>query len=313
MNRFLSRLPTAAALLLASALAPAPLLGQDPGPADTQNADEVVAYMAWYGANTSGDTAKALAAAKEYLDKFPQGENAPYVRKWLTGLQWQRFNEAVQKKDMAEVVRLGRAHLGDDPSFAYWTAWYLRQNELLGSGPAAHAKDAEELSRLAIAFVEKGGVATGIAPDKFDKSANLAWLHQNLALVATKDGRSEEAIEHYETSSRLAPADAALNARNQFGCGSLHQELYDAAAAKYKALPEAERGPEAPSPAAQAAVDAANRHADSAIQCWARFLGGDSGSPELRSRIEAAIGALWSYRHPEQPDGWKALVQKGGS
>lgn len=311
MNGFLPQFPTAAALILACALAPAPILGQEQKADEVRDADEVAAYMAWYGANTAGDTAKAMAAAKEYLEKYPKGENVAFVRKWLAGVQWQGFNEAVKKKDMAELVRIARERLGEDPSFAYWAAWYLRQNELLVSAAAAHAKEAEELSRVALEFVEKGGVATGIEQAKFDKSANLAWLHQNLALVAAKAGRRNEALEHYEKSSQLAPADAALNARNQLGCGSLHKDLYDEAVAKYQALPAADRAPEKPAPAAQEAIDAANGHADSAIQCWARFLSGKSGSPELRARIEAAVGALWSYRHPEQPDGWKALVQKG--
>jgi tetratricopeptide (TPR) repeat protein len=302
--------PSAAAvLLLAVALFPIPGAGQEK--AEDQNVEEIAAYMAWYGASTAGETEKALAAAKEYLAKYPKAQNADYVRKWMVGLQWKSFNEAVQKKDMAGMVRIGRTQLSSeprDPGFAYWMAWYLRQNELLGAGDAAHAKDAEELSRIAIDFVEKGGVATGIDPAKWNKQANLAWLHQNLALVAAKDDRLREAIEHYEASSRLAPGDAALNARNHLGCGSVNKSLYDRAVAKYQGLPEAERSPQGPSEAARQALDTVNRHADAAIECWARFLAGGSGSAELRSRIEAAIAALWSYRHPEEPEGWKALV-----
>lgn len=295
MKKTLSRL----LLSLACALSPRPLLAQA--------ADEPSVYAAWYAASQGGDAASALAAAKDYLAKFPDGANAGYVKKWMASQQWKGFNEAVQKKDMNAMIAAGRENLAADASFAYWMAWYLRQNELLSAGDPAHAKEAEEFSKAAIEFVERGGVATGIDAAKWNKDANLAWLHQNLALLAAKDGRAEEAFRHYETSSKLAPGDAALNARNHLGCGSLNKSLYDDAVAKFKALPDAEKG----GPSAQAAIETANKHADAAIQCWARFLGTGTGSPDLRSKIEAAIGALWAYRHPDQPEGWKALVQKG--
>lgn len=321
MKRPFTHFSIAAALFLAGALAPSPLVAQDkkpeeqkgqPAQDEVRDVEEVTAYMAWYGASKAGDTAKALVAAKDYLAKYPSGQNAEFVKKWLDGQKWGGFNEAVKKKDMAEVVRIGREHQSEDASFAYWTAWYLRQNELLTAGEPAHAKEAEEFTRAALEFVEKGGVATGIEAAKFDKSANLAWLHQNLALLAAKSGKPEEALEHYDKSSQLAPADAAIMARNQLGCGSLHKELYDQAVTKYKTLAGAAAAA-SPSPEAQAAIDTANKHADAAIECWAKFLGGSSGSPALRQKIEAAIGALWTYRHPDQPDGWKALVQKTGA
>lgn len=316
MKRLLPSFVTAAALLLACGLAPSSLLGQEQKTEqkadDVRDVEEVTAYMAWYGASQAGDVAKALAAARDYLAKYPNGENAEFVKKWMAGQVWGGFNAAVQKKDMNEVVRIAREKMAEDESFAYWAAWYLRQNELLGSGEAVHAKDADEFSRKALEFVEKGGVATGIEAAKFDKAANVAWLHQNLALVAAKDGRHTEALEHYAKSSQAAPGDAAINARNHLGCGTIHKDLYDAAVAKYKALPAPAAGA-SPSPEAQAAIDTANRHADDAIQCWAKFLALNTGSPALRTRIETAIGALWTYRHPDQPDGWKALAQKGGA
>jgi hypothetical protein len=81
---------------------------------------------------------------------------------------------------------------------------------------------------------------------------------------------------------------------------------------KYQALPEAERTGDSPSAAAQAAIDEANRHADAAIECWAKFLGATAGSTaqDLRSKIEAALAALYQYRHPDAPEGYKELVTK---
>ena len=283
--------------------------------AQETNVDEVAAYQAWYLANAAGETAKATEAARAYVEKFPAGEHAEYLRKWLAGAQWGAFNEAIKKKDMAEMVRLGDERLAQDPkdlAALYWMALNLRQNELLSTAEAVHAEKAGDFSKRAIELIEAGGVPAGVDPAKWNKDANLAWLHQNVALVAAKAGHTEEALARYEKSSALAPKEVAIQARNSLGCGSLHKELYDKSVAAYQALPEAERTGDAPSEAAKAAVDTANTHADAAIECWARFLGvmGTSGSAELRSRIESTLSALYQYRHPEEPEGYKALVEK---
>ena len=279
------------------------------------NVDEVAAYQAWYLANAAGEAAKATEAARAYIEKFPQGEHAEYLGKWLAGAQWGAFNEAIKKKDMAEMVRLGEARLQQDPkdlAYLYWMSLNLRQNELLTSAAAAHHAQAGDFSRRAIDLIAAGGVPAGADPAKWDKDANLAWLHQNLGLVAAKTGQTEAALAAYEASSALAPQDVAIQARNSLGCGSLHKDLYDKAVAAYQALPDAEPAADAPSAAVKEAVDTANRHADAAIECWARFLGvmGTSGSAELRSRIESTLSALYQYRHPDAPEGYKALVEK---
>jgi hypothetical protein len=295
-------------LALALALA-APLTAQD------QGVEEVTAYQAWHAASTAGDAAKAAELARAYLEKFPSGQYAEYLTKWLAGAELTRFNDAIKKKDMAAMVAIGQERLKQDPNdltILYWMALNLRQNQLLASGAATHLEQAAEFSRRAIELIEKGGQPSGVDAAKWNKDANLAWLHQNLALVAAKQEKTEQALKEYEVSTGLAPGDPAIVARNTLGCGSLNKSLYDKAVEKYQALPEAERSPDGPSAAAKAAIDEANANADAAIECWARFLGvtAKGGAQEVRARIEPALAALYQYRHPEAPEGYKALVEK---
>jgi len=296
-------------VLAAALLATVPLRAQQEG-----NVEEVTAYGAFHAAQTAGDTAKAAELARAYLEKFPQGQYAEFLTKWLTGARWARFNEAIKKKDMAAMVTVGREGLAQDPAdlnYLYWMALNLRQNELLGAGADPHADAAAEFSRKAIERIEAGAVPVGVDAAKWNKDANLAWLHQNLALIAAKQGKTEDALAAYEKSSALAGSDVALNARNTLGCGTLHKTKYDQAVAQYQALPEASRTSDPPAAEATAAIDLANREADAAIECWARFMAVTAASPsEVRTKVEQALAALYQYRHPDQPQGYQALVEK---
>jgi tetratricopeptide (TPR) repeat protein len=296
-------------VLAAALLASAPLRGQEEG-----NVEEVTAYGAFHAAQTAGDTAKAAELARAYLQKFPKGQYAEYLGKFLGTARWQQFNEAIKKKDMAGMITVGREGLAQDAgdvNYLYWMAVNLRQNELLGAGEAAHAKEAEEFTLKAIERVEAGGVPVGVDPAKFDKNGSLGLFQQSLALLAAKRGDTAKALEHYQKSSALAPKDIAINARNYLGCGTVHKSAYDQAVEKYQALPEAARTSDPPAAEAAAAVDVANKEADAAIDCWARFLAVTAANPsDTRTKVEQALGALYQYRHPDQPQGYQALVEK---
>jgi hypothetical protein len=296
-------------------LAFVPFVPAPPAAAQEASLEEASAYQAWFAANAKNEVPKAAELAQEYLDKFPSGQYAEYLGKWLTGTRWNLFNEAIKKKDMGEMVRIGEARLKRDPkdlTYLYWMSLNLRQNELLGPAEVAHAKEAADFSKRSIELIEAGGQPAGVDAAKWNKDANLAWLHQNLALLAAKGGSKDEALEEYDASSKLAPSDVGIQARNTLGCGSIYKDRYDEAVAKYQALPEAERSAESPSEAATKLVDEANANADKAIDSWARFLGVTKGaaSEAVRSRMEATLAALYKYRHPDEPEGYKALVEK---
>jgi tetratricopeptide (TPR) repeat protein len=295
-------------VLAAAWLAASPLPAQEEA-----NVEEITAYTAFHAAQTAGEASKAAELARAYLEKFPQGQYAGAVSQWLGGARWALFNEAIKKKDMAGMVAIGREALAQDPNdvnYLYWAAVNLHQNELLG-GAAPNAEAAADFSRKAIERIEAGAVPIGVDAAKWNKDTVLAVLHQGLALLAARQDRVDEALQHYAKSSALAPKDVAINARNTLGCGTLHKSRYDDAVAKYKALPDAARAADSPSADALAAVDLANREADAAIECWARFLAVTATIPsETRNKVEQALAALYQYRHPDQPQGYQALVDK---
>lgn len=295
-------------------LATVPALPAPPALAQA-SLEEATAYQAWFVANAANDVAKASELAQAYLGQFPKGQYADYLGKWLVGAHWNLFNAAIKNKDMAEMVRLGEVRLKQDPkdlTYLYWMALNLRQNELLGSGETTHSKQAADFSMRAIASIEGGGQPAGVDASKWNKDANLAWLHQNLALIATTAGDKDEALKQYEQSSALAPSEIAIQARNTLGCGSIYKDKYDEAVAKYQALPEAERSPESPSPTASQLIEQANQDADRAIDSWAHFLGVTKGTAAeaVRTKMEATLAAFYKYRHPDEPEGYKALVEK---
>src|SRR6201999_1027507 len=65
-------------------------------------ADEAATYKAWYDANNAKDP-KAVELAKVYLDKFPNGQYAAYLKKWYasakTAAATKAINDAVAAKN----------------------------------------------------------------------------------------------------------------------------------------------------------------------------------------------------------------------
>jgi hypothetical protein len=279
--------------------------------------DETVAYTAWYAASQENDVAKAYQAAREYLEKYPSGQYADFLQKWAGQARGALFNQAIQAKDVDAIVRLGRERLAEEPNdLAYLVALALnlRRFELFAAPPVfAHADDAEEFSRKALDLIDAGQVPAGTDPAQFKKDETRAWLHQNLAILAARKEQPDVALEHYAKSSELDPANAGLNTYNSLMCGSLYKNRYDAAVARFQGLPEEARQASPLADEAQAVLDEANREADAAIECWARFAAlseAQGGSADLRTRITDALNALYAYRNPDNPEGAKELIDR---
>ncbi len=277
-------------------------------------ADESTAYTAWYAASEAKEMAKAYALAGEYLAKFPSGQYAEFLKKWLGGARGALFNEAIKAKDMDAMLRVGKERLAESPDdldYVMGMALNLRINELFANPPRdAHAAEVAELSERAIDLIEGGKLPTGADPAKWKKDDTLAWLYQNQAIVAMKQDRDDNALQHFEKSTQLAATNPVLKTYNALYCGSLRKQKYDAAVARLKALPEAERG-DTPSEAAKAVVAEANREADAAIDCWARFIAlaeTQNASAEVRTRIGKTASDLYAYRNPQEPEGFRKLV-----
>jgi hypothetical protein len=288
-------------MLLAGALAPAPAA---PCAAQEVVQDEGAAYRAWHEASQAADNVKAMAAAKAYLEKYPTGQYADFIKKWLGTAQMTALDAAIKEKRTADMIVVGREILAGDPenlNVLYALAFNIRRNELFAAPPSfANAPAAVEFSKKAISLVESGKTLTGVAT--FDKNATLAWLTQILAVNEGKSGGAAEAIKLYEKSTALAPGDPAIAARNLLAVVSLRQAKYGELAKAYNALPEADRAAAEPTPEVKAAKDALNAEADGLIDAAASFVafGKAKNLPAATvDRVNQMLQTVYKGRFPE--------------
>ena len=297
------------ALILAVCLAAAPSAR-----AQEASADETVLYQTWYGANSQGMQDKALEAAQSYLEKFPKGQYAAYLKNWLLGPKLQAFNAALQAKNTAEMIKVGRDILKQDPenlSIHYSIAFNLRRLEL-AAAPAnfAHAKEAIEFSNSAIKLIEAGKVIEG---GKFNKDASLALLYQIQALVAADAKNADEAIALYTKSSAQDPGNIGIVAYNLLALASLHKAPYDTAVGAYMAFPEADRQASPLSPEVQAALDALYAKADPLIDSWGRFVAltrARNVAAETREQVLGSLKTVYGTRYAGDESGLEPLIGK---
>ncbi len=270
--------------------------------------EEALAYHAWFAANQTQDNAKAVEAAEAYLEKFPSGEYAEFLSKWLAPAQLAALNEAIKAGQVGQMLTVGNRILAKDPenlNVAYALAFQLRRQELMAKPRSyAHAAETVKLSKKTIALVESGKTLAGV--QNFDKNATLAWLYQNLAIVAGKDGASDDAVGLYQKSTRLAPRDPAIAGRNLLELLSWQQATYADAANAYNALPEEDRGAAEPSPEVQAARAKVDTEADALIDVASSFvaLAEVKNLPQAtRDKVYGVLESVYKSRNPDDAEG----------
>jgi len=297
------------ALVLAVCLACAPL-----APAQEASADETVLYQTWFGANSQGMQDKAMEAAKAYLEKFPKGQYAAYLKNWLMGPKLTAFNAALQAKNIDEMIKVGRDILTLDPEnlgIHYAIAFNLRRLELAAS-PAnfGHAKEAVEFSKSSIKLIEAGKIIEG---GKFNKDASLAILYQIQAVVAAEAKQSDEAVALYTKSSAADPGSFGVVAYNLLALASLHKAPYDAAVGVYRAFSDADRSAATLSPEVKAALDAVYAKADPLIDAWARFVAltrARNVAAETREQVLGSLKTVYGTRYAGDTSGLEPLITK---
>ena len=308
---------TAASLVLLAALA---LFPAATAAAQEVVQDEGAAYRAWHEASQAGDNAKAMAAAKEYLEKYPTGQYADFIKKWYGTAQMTALDAAIKEKRTADMIAVGREVLAADPenlNVLYALAFNIRRNELFAAPPNfANAPAAVEFSKKAISLVESGKTLTGV--QSFDKNATLAWMTQILAVNEGKNGSAEEAIKLYAQSTALAPEDPAIAARNLLAVVSLRQAKYGELAKAYNALPAEDRAAAEPKPEVKAAKDALNLEADALIDAAAGFVAyaRTKGLPPATiDRVNQLLETVYKGRFPEDAalDGLKKILADKGA
>jgi len=281
--------------------------------AQDQKAEEAAAYTEWFEANKAKDYAKAMTLAKAYVEKYPAGQNVEYLKtKWIPSTRTILFNQAIAQKNMADMIRIGKEVLADNPdNLDYLIAMsiQLRTNELFASPPNfSHATDAAEFTERAMKLIESGKTPTPNPSSPFDKNKTLAFFEQTLASIEDHNKNIDKALEHYQKAASLDP----MNPIYFFHIGRLNQEKYATSAKKFQELPEADRAASPPKPEIKAALDEVNKSADGLINAWVRYLGLTADKPttgDTRSKIEAAVTDLYKFRN-NSIDGLAKLIEQ---
>ena len=299
----------------------AEFVAQDP------TSEEAAAYKAWYEANAAKDYPKAMELAKAYLQKFPNGnaKNLEYLKKtWIPQVRGMQYKEAADKKNIAEVIRIGKEVLAEDPDnldYIWAVHLQIRTNELSASpGNFAHASDASDLAQRAIRLFEGGKNLTGVDPKTFKLNVTLAYLHQTLALISDNNKDTDKALAEYTKAAELDPT----NVTYFFHCGRIYNDRYNAAAQKYDtaqkkadALPEAERNAAEPKPEVKAVLEEAKAalaevksRAEPVINCWARYLGLTADKPsDARTTVLGVVTGLYKFLNNQSEDGLQKLIE----
>ena len=305
-------------LASATAIVPGPL-AQDPTP------EEAAAYKAWFDANSAKDFVKANDLAKAYLEKFPSGKYASYLKdKWIPSLYPFFFNKAVEAKNVAEIIRIGKEVLARDPdNLDYLSALVvqIRTLELFATPPNfAHAVEAAEFAERAIRLIEAGKVPSAADPKVFNKNVTLAYLRQTLAVIYEHDKKIDKALAEYDKAAALEPSNPAFF----FHCGRIHNDKYAAGAQKYDAaqkrvdaIPEADRNAAEPKPEVKAALDESKaaftevkNQAEAVVNCWVRYVALTADRPsETRSTVLGVVTGLYKFRNNNSEDGLQKLIE----
>jgi len=303
------------ATLVGLTLAVSVLVLAPASPLAAQDQEEAIAYHGWFAANQTQDNTKAVEAAEVYLGKFPTGQYAEFLTKWLAPARLARLNETIKAGEVDAMLDVGGSILAKDPenlNVMYALAFQLRRRELMASPKSfAHAAQAVDLSQKTIALVESGKTLAGV--QNFNKDATLAWLYQNLAMVEGKDGASPKAIGLYEKSTSLSPLDPAIAGRNLLELLSWRQASYTDAANAYNAFPDEERGATELSPEVQAARAQVDAWADDLIDVGAAFvaLAELKGLPQAtRDKVYGVLESVYKSRNPDDAEaaGLQAVI-----
>lgn len=286
--------------------------------------EEAAAYKAWYDANAAKDYPKAMELAKAYLAKFPNGnaKNLEYLKKqWIPSVRGMQYKEAADKKNIAEVIRIGKEVLAEDPdNLDYmWAVLVQIRTVELSANNFSHASDAADLAQHAIRLFEGGKNLTGVDSKTFKLNVTLAYLHQTLALIADNNKDTDKSLAEYMKAGETDPT----NPTYFFHCGRIYNDRYNVAAQKYDAaqkkadaIPEADRSAAESKPDVKATLDEAKtalaevkKRAEPVINCWARYLGLTADKPgEARTTVLGVVTGLYKFLNNNSDDGLTKLI-----
>lgn len=315
-------------------------LGYQQQPSDTSKSQETkkpelpeAEASAANAINAAPDAAAKLAAANEFLKKYPKSpvrlDVAKYVASQIAGV-----SDAAQKLTLAESFQKTFTNETEQeiilPTLldAYFAA--KRTDDAFKLGTSVLTKQPENvgvLTQLAIAGTEEAKkrnpkyitqssqyglkaielIEANKKPAQFDEQswtqikAMLPHLYQSMGVLSMASSNEAEAKTRFEKASTLNPTDPF----NYVMLGSIVDNEYQKAAEKYKAMPEGKEREEA--------LKNATGLMDKAIEFYARAVATSEGRPEykqLHDQILQDMTPYYKYRHGGSTEGMQQLIDK---
>ena len=266
-------------------------------------------YERWRS-NINQNQPRAYEAGREYLSKYPADGYAAYVRPWVAAYEREsrkrEFARLFKAQQFAEVFRLGREVLGEEPEhlktlthLAY--AGYLAA----GKGDESHNDAALGYARRAVALIDAGAQSADWQPFA-DRADALGYLHFIMGDLTLKSD-PEQAVQlfrkavSYETSVKYTPVlYSRLAAAYVVG-------RYDPLSKDYQSR---YAGKEA-NDESRAALEKIYVVVDLIADSYARAVALSGAEPkyaEAKRRWTDELTRFYKFRHNDSADGLEAFV-----
>lgn len=305
LSRYLSVVMIAIVLLGGTAV----LMAQAQAPAKESETD---LYTAWYNEK---DAAKKVDVAKKYLEKYPNGQYAAYMKQTVMAYKFSQlfnqFHAAMQTQNTADLFRIARELLAEKPegvenvTFLFWPA--LESHRLIMKRDYQFAKEGREFTREAVAEIEAGKIPAMFEDktkwESVEKNMYLSRMYQTLGLIDIKEKLTDQAMGELQKALTLDPKQAY----SVFQLGLIFQGKYDEDLKKYNALADKE------SAEAKAQLGALHKDADDVIDALGRFMALTDGQAEWsnqRNSVQGVLNEFWKTRHPDDPNGAQKAIDK---
>ena len=310
-------------------------IGQDKNQAkDKQNATSDAEQKAVAKIEASPDMAGKLAAAGEFIKKYPKSTLRSKVVGYITQ-EVNKIQDAPQRLTQLENLltifkepadseiispilvetyfkenrpddgfRIASAYLAKNPNdVAVLTQAALEGVEQAKKREAKFAQQSLQYGTKAIEMIEAGK-----KPESFDdarwaeyRTRWLPVLYQSLGLLSMMTGNKADARVKLDKA-------VALNAKDPFSyvlLGSILNDEYQQLAEQHKAA--------SPGPLKDSILKQAHSKLDEVIEAFAHAVGlseGNAGYQQLHDQILQDLQAYYKYRHNGSTDGLQQLIDK---
>ncbi len=323
-------------LVSSSAFAQAPGYPQpseSPKPAESKKPEVSEAEAAAANAvNTAPDAAAKLAAADQFVKKYPKSTVRLDVARYVAS-QIAEVKDAAQKLTLAEsfqksftadaeqqviqtvILDAYIAAKRPDDAFTLGTSLLAKQPDnvsvmaqlVMAGTEAAKARNPKYLAQSrqhglkAIEFIEANKKPASLNEQGWESiKAMLPALYQSLGILSMASGNVAEARTRFEKANALDPTEPF----NYVMLGTIVDDEYQKAAESYKAAPEGEK---------QVALKKATDLMDKVIDLYARAVATSEGRPEykqLHDQILQDMTPYYKYRHNGSTEGLQQLIDK---